>query len=302
MEIREQKLAAGARVTSMAFAGPDRILLGCAGGRLKSFDTASGALQGEVTVEQGEASASAYYESAFSADGRLFGTGARNRNIQVYETATGKRVISISAPARPSTLAFAPAGDVFAAGLEDATVRTWSVSTGALLRTMPTGIGGTPVLAFSPDGRLLTATNEDTDVRVFQVKEGELRRRVDQFPLTMFAAAYSPDGSMLAVAGADRNIYLWDVPRLQLTRQLTGHPEVVAAVAFSPDGKRLLSAGFDETGFRKASHVRLWDIATGQAVWTGEAPSGVPVVGFSPDGKFASIPLQGSPSVWTILG
>jgi WD40 repeat protein len=91
------------------------------------------------------------------------------------------------------------------------------------------------------------------------------------------------------------------VPRLQLTRQLTGHPEVVAAVAFSPDGKRLLSGGFDETGFRKLSHVRLWDIASGQAVWTGEAPSGVPAVGFSPDGKtFASVPMQGSPSVWTI--
>jgi len=120
----------------------------------------------------------------------------------------------------------------FAAGLEDNTVRTWSVATGSLLRTMPTGIGGTPVLAFSPDGRLLTATNEDTDVRVFQVKEGELRRRVSLIDKT---------GHTVAVLGANDVAEDANNNRTEPSRWKSGIVTAPHGVAFTGGGDLLIS-------------------------------------------------------------
>lgn len=62
-------------------------------------------------------------------------------------------------------------------------------------------------------------------------------------------------------------------------RAFQGHKKQVSSVDFSPDGKLIVSGSKDRT-------IRLWDVATGQAVWEGTSFSTELLkVTFTPDGQ-----------------
>jgi WD40 repeat protein len=75
-------------------------------------------------------------------------------------------------------------------------------------------------------------------------------------------------------------------------------------LAISPDGRRLASFGFswDPDGERQLGHVKLWNVATGEAEGPLERPPD-PIRGaaFSPDGgRLAVADDQGSIRVWDV--
>ncbi len=97
------------------------------------------------------------------------------------------------------------------------------------------------------------------------------------------SVAFSADGKTLAT-GSD-NARLWDVSTGQQTAEFKGHTKGLVSVAISPDGTKLATGSFDKT-------AKLWDIPTGQILWTTIASTGTGLaVGglvFSPDGNTLS--------------
>jgi WD40 repeat protein len=81
-----------------------------------------------------------------------------------------------------------------------------------------------------------------------------------------------------------------------MTKRFYGQPECISALAISADGKWLLSGGMDETGFKNPAQYRLWEVATGQTVWTGKSVHRASSLAFSGEGKhFAA--ASGSPQI-----
>jgi WD40 repeat protein len=107
----------------------------------------------------------------------------------------------------------------------------------------------------------------------------------------ILSAATSPNGGSLAVGGQWAAVSICDVESRHAPLRFGAMPEAVTefsnvdkvlSLAFSPDGATLATS----CGFKRASTIMLWDIATGKAKATLDDTNGtVFAVAFSPDGK-----------------
>jgi WD40 repeat protein/tRNA A-37 threonylcarbamoyl transferase component Bud32 len=93
------------------------------------------------------------------------------------------------------------------------------------------------------------------------------------------SVSFSADGQLLASGSADGSVMVWDVANRKLVATLTGHTSFSWS-AISQDGLTL--AGADADG------VKLWDLATGQLLFT-LAETGVARFAFSPRGTLLAI-------------
>ena len=215
---------------------------------------------------------------AFGSDGALVATGGRNRTVQVWDPAAGKRLRALRSHSEGvPTVALSPGGTVLASGSYDTTVRLWNPATGKCLRVLEGHTGSVMGVAFSPDGALL-ASGGDRTVRVWNPATGERVRVLEGHTGSIMGVAFSPDGELLASGSGDRTVRVWNPATGECVRVLEGHTGSVMGVAFSPDGA-LASGGDDKA-------VRVWNPATGECVRVLEGHTGLVLgVAFSPDGE-----------------
>ncbi len=97
------------------------------------------------------------------------------------------------------------------------------------------------------------------------------------------SVAFSADSKTLATGSNDAR--LWDVSTGQQTAAFKGHSKSVVSVAISADGAKLATGSFDKS-------AKLWDIRTGQELWTTIPSTGtgwaIGRLAFSQDGQTLS--------------
>ena len=248
---------------------------------------------------------------------RTGGSDKAPRPTALPDTAAGFQ------PARP--VAFAPGGRLLATTGGDRPVRLgqsverpqrerpgniihlWDLAEGGLGRRIKVAVGPPPpgwlgqegwidVVALSPDGRRLAASANGV-LRVWDTASGkELYHKASLGMVLVF----SPDGKVLAVqesAGRGHGtVRLCEAITGKELRRVKGQGSFLPSVAFSADGKCLASASDD-------SYLRVWDVATGRAVYTfpqGHAET-VAALAISPDRKLlASSGSEGTVRLWDL--
>jgi len=244
---------------------------------------------------------------AFSPDGLVAVSGARDDTLKFWDLATGQMLRSIDAhvqwiPSVPNdwirSVAYAPAPNgrfVVLSGGFDGAVKLWDVATGQLVRTF--GSDGQPVqsVALSRDGRLAMAGGEDNTAHVWEVATG---REVAVFrgdgQDEVFSVAFSPDATLALSGYKSGVIRLWDVKSAHEIWKFTGHTYVVHSLAFSPDGQTFLSASWDNS-------LRLWDLNTRQELRNfGTQSDAYHSVAFSPDGAMAIAANSDGLKLWDV--
>jgi WD40 repeat protein/tRNA A-37 threonylcarbamoyl transferase component Bud32 len=235
--------------------------------------------------------------AAFSPDGKMFVTPLFEKEVRLWDAATGQPVgPSLAHTSDVTTVAFTPDGKSVLTWSEDATVWRWDAATGKLLgrRTLSPKKEHWTAL-FSPDGRtVLTRASESA--RLWDVATGnpigqpfQPAREVEAWD-EKTVDVFSPDSRVVLTAGPDNSARLWDAATAKPLGEPLKHPGRIQTAAFSRDGKWILTGGHDRSGQRGLA--QLWVAATGQ-------PAGPPLphqravtaVAFSPDGK---IVLTGS--------
>jgi len=98
-----------------------------------------------------------------------------------------------------------------------------------------------------------------------------------QFLDAVRSVEFTPDSSQIITSTENGPIILWDLATRREVKRFIGHVKP-HTLLFTPDGRQIISAS-EQT-------IKLWDIETGDEVWTYTLPRGyVGMVSFSPTGR-----------------
>ncbi len=127
---------------------------------------------------------------------------------------------------------------------------------------------GTALLWNTTDGRrpLCSCTN--------QARSNSYKAKV-----RLNFATFSPDGNLIATAENNGSIKLWDAVTGAHLRTMHVRGAAPLRICFSPSSRQLL-AGYNAPD----SGVRMWDVATGELIWSGKHTGAVRCVASAPMG------------------
>ncbi|GIW80095.1 MAG: hypothetical protein KatS3mg105_1902 [Gemmatales bacterium] len=236
----------------------------------------------------------------WSPDGTTFVTTDGQKQIRVWDSATGKISKTLTADSRVWSLSWSPDGRTLASTVPDG-IRLWDVLTEKPLRkfsrTAPRIYGS---VFWSPNGKKLVSVDSDKRMRVWETASGQLAWEIcppqpQQRPLL---ASWSPDNKTLAIMFSDskrHSVYLYEVATRQpiSTYDL---PLDAQTLRWSPDG-RILAAG-------EGSDVKLINVGTGKVLrkLTGHMER-IVSLSWSPDGtKIASGSDDTTALIWDVSG
>ena len=181
------------------------------------------------------------------------------------DAATGSEVEPARHQAWIASLAFSPDSKRIYSLANDASLRTWEVASGTLLRTTRNERNLSPSwtynLTISPDGRTLAMTS-DNAISLWDLRDGGPNTSI-QLPVhEARLCAFDPGGSEMAVVAerADRpgtdKVFLGDLRWTHIRLGLGGRRGRIHALAYNPRGGWLATAGEERA-------IDIWDTETG---------------------------------------
>jgi WD40 repeat protein len=156
-------------------------------------------------------------------------------------------------------------------------------------RRMRQGLG---VALHPTEPRIAAWSYWDDRLQVRDLRTGEIQAEVDR-PLGFSYVAWSPDGRTLAVGGGnDERLFFYDA-QLKLARALETRGAGVQ-VCFNHAGDRLVSVAWNGA-------VQLWDVVTGQLLFSLPGSFRVPKLRFSRDDQWLAGAISGNQlGIWKV--
>ncbi len=240
---------------------------------------------------------------SFSPDGRFLANGGGRfgshgklggKELQLWEVATGKKVLATDDLSSASVLRFSEKGKVLTSvDIWGNTIRKLEIETGKktlinLEERLEKRISLPEPYALTHDK--MAVGGKRSKIELWDITTGKKLSTFDEIGENnhVIALTFSPDGTHLASFSKNTNentnttVRLWDTtsndkPKLlrYIFKKQSGLSNVLT---FSPDGKMLASGSTDKK-------VRLWDTTTGRLIGSLSGHiNGIAALTFSPDG------------------
>jgi WD40 repeat protein/serine/threonine protein kinase len=275
-------------VYGVAFS-PDGKLLATAGsnGNLKIWEVESRQVIQSLTGNTG-----AVLSIAFSPDGRYLAFCGSDSTVRAWDVESGTyRVIYRGHTAPVECVGFSPGGGRLASCSPlQGVVKVWDFTRHPEHATVARTGKDVEALAFADGGRLVTLAG--CRLQTWDTASGLLREEralpvCEDLLSPAVLAAFAPGGARVAARAREDAcvVKAWDVESGAEAVAFRGHRLPVCCLRYSPDGLLLATCGHDPKGAGKQHEVKVWDAATGQALFTREGVGRPFSVAFGPDGR-----------------
>ncbi len=236
---------------------------------------------------------------ATSSDGKYLASGGDDKNITVWEVATGKKFKTfVGHKERISSLAFSPDDKLLASSAYDNNAAIWDWKTGKMLHKLRGHSNHVQKVAWHPNGKLVATASSDKSVRLWNVKSGKNVRMLLGHINKVFGIRFIDNGRYLVSASDDRSLRIWHTNSGVTVRILQGHTSGVINVDSYADN--IFSASTDglviawNSDLAPQKMLNFADKPSSTAI----APNGDSVaVGFA-NGKLALYSLPETKLLW----
>jgi WD40 repeat protein len=174
-------------------------------------------------------------------------TGSSDRDVRVWDAATGAPRARLEGDSGVNALAVSPDGGLVAA-TTSITARTWEIATGSPAVTVKAGYESLTAVAFDHSGTLLGIASTDKTASIWDVATGVPVTTLAGHGSSVTAVAFCPApgrGPAEAATGSlDGITRIWDALTGRVRVALAGHESRVNAVAYTPSGA-VIATGSD---------------------------------------------------------
>jgi WD40 repeat protein len=199
---------------------------------------------------------------ALSPDGTTLVTGASDKTLRWWDTATGKETRSVGPGwVYFNRAAFRPDGKVLMTASFENHVRLWDVHSGKEL-PVTHGPGWTmAAVAWTPDGKRVLSVSEHS-VYAHDAATGRELWRGGEHTDTAVQVVVTPDGKTAVSSGNDGRVIFREVESGKVVRTIENPRHSVDTLALSADGQTLTGLGTEPP---HDGVLLRWDVQTGKA-------------------------------------
>lgn len=170
---------------------------------------------------------------AFNHNGMRLAT-AGSRLVKVWDTVSGREVLSLRDTDTVNSIAFSPDGKRLATAGANKTAKLWDADTGREVLVLSHD-SAVFELVFGPDGTRLATAGADGKATLWDPSSGKKLLEFSAHTDTIDGIAFSPDGKRLATASRDEKAKVWDTSSGKEIL-FVPHTAEVYDIAFSSQG------------------------------------------------------------------
>lgn len=185
-----------------------------------------------------------------TADGKTLASAGKERNVRIWDVASGTIVNSLDAGGQETlAVVFSADGRLLAAAGRDKIIRIWDLRTGAGFEL--TGhLESVQALAFHPFKNWLASGCTGGRVRIWDLETRDVVLKAETSS-PILSLSFHAAGLRLATAGQNQTVRLWGPKNGMEILELDYSASQLRDLSFSPDGRYLAAAGLNG--------CRVWD-------------------------------------------
>jgi WD40 repeat protein len=211
-EVKQKLTGFADRVLALAFSPDGRLLatgggLPAADGEVRIFEVATG----KRILDLPAAHADTVFGLCFSPDGTKLATGAADRQVKIWDAATGKALKTVEGHTHHVLdVGWRADGKVLASAGADNAVKIWDAATGEQLRSIPGHGKQVTRLTFVGQSINILTCSGDGTVRLWNADTGAAVRTIGGGSDFLYALAASSDGQVIVAGGEDGMVRVYD--------------------------------------------------------------------------------------------